>query len=237
MESGYRAVACAAALAAAMWRAAAAPQSAAPYARIAFLRPHDGDTVDFEAGYIRHLAWHQQAKDSWTWYGWTITFGDRQRWFVYASFAHTAASFDSPVTPADDERDNILNVTPHAEFAGNGLYEYLPALSRGSGVPTAAARLELTTVELASATSAAFERAIAAAQSTLTGETLWYRLVAGGASPRYVRLRPRPTFTALLDAADEQRLPDALSGSIGRTTIEILTLRPTMSYGVDRSHP
>jgi len=35
-----------------------------PYARIAILRPHDGDTVDFEAGYIRHLEWHRQAKDS-----------------------------------------------------------------------------------------------------------------------------------------------------------------------------
>jgi len=43
-----------------------------PYARIALLRPHDGDTVDFEAGYIRHLEWHRQAKDNWTWFGWTI---------------------------------------------------------------------------------------------------------------------------------------------------------------------
>jgi len=69
----------------------------APYARIAILRPHDGDTVDFEAGYIRHLAWHQQSRDTWAWYGWTITFGERQRWFVYASFGHTAASLDAPV--------------------------------------------------------------------------------------------------------------------------------------------
>ena len=69
-----------------------------PYARIAVLRPHDGDTVDFEAGYIRHLEWHRQAKDTWVWYGWTVTFGERQRWFVYASFGHSAASLDNPVT-------------------------------------------------------------------------------------------------------------------------------------------
>src|SRR5213592_232956 len=99
-----------------------------PYARIAILRPHDGDTVDFEAGYIRHLEWHRKARDTWVWYGWTITFGERQRWFVYASFGHSAASLDSPVTLAEDERDNILNVTPHAQFLGNALYEYLPAL-------------------------------------------------------------------------------------------------------------
>src|SRR5712692_838944 len=41
-----------------------------PYARIAVLRPLDGQTVEFEAGYIRHLAWHRQAGDPWAWYGW-----------------------------------------------------------------------------------------------------------------------------------------------------------------------
>src|SRR3954471_9257650 len=87
-----------------------------PYARIAILRPHDGDTVDFEAGYIRHLAWHQQAGDTWAWYGWTITFCPRQRLFFYASFGHSAAGLDTPVSPADDERDNVLNVVQHAQF-------------------------------------------------------------------------------------------------------------------------
>ena len=110
------------------------------YARIAVLRPHDSDTVDFEAGYIRHLDWHRQAGDRWVWYGWTITYGDRQRWFVYASFGHAAADFDNPVSPAEDERDNVLNVTPHAEFVGNALYEFMPELSRGTGEPQPTAR-------------------------------------------------------------------------------------------------
>ncbi|HKA36353.1 MAG TPA: hypothetical protein VKH43_06000, partial [Thermoanaerobaculia bacterium] len=107
----------------------AAAAANGPWARIAFLRPHEGQTVDFEAGYIRHLEWHRQAKDPWIWYGWSLWAGERQRWFVYATFGHAAADFDSPVSPAEDERDNVLNVVPHAEFAGNGLYEYLPALS------------------------------------------------------------------------------------------------------------
>ena len=102
---------------------ASAPASADnPYARIAMLRPHDGDTVNFEAGYIRHLEFHRQAKDTWVWYGWTIWAGERQRWFVYATFGHTAASLDNPVHPAEDERDNVSNVTPHAQFVGNALW-------------------------------------------------------------------------------------------------------------------
>ena len=207
------------------------------YARIAFLRPHDGDTVDFEAGYIRHLEWHRQAKDSWVWYGWNIWAGERQRWFVYATFRHTAASFDNPVSPAEDERDNISNVTPHAQYLGNGLYKFLPALSHGTGVPQATPRLEFTTVDLVPGAEEAFEAALAAGQPALQGETLWYRMVAGGTAPRYVRLRPRPNVSAILEGAGEQALPDEADRLVAKVTVEILALRPTMSYGLPPARP
>jgi hypothetical protein len=197
-----------------------------PYARISLLRPHDGDTVDFEAGYIRHLEWHRQAKDTWTWFGWTIWAGDRQRWFVYATFGRAAAELDNPVSPADDERDNIFNVIRHGHFAGSALYEFLPALSRGSGEPQPTPRLELTTVELNAGSESAFERALSGDPSSLQGETLWYRMIAGGDAPRYLRLRPRASLSAILDLKRE--LPDMPA----KTTIEILNLRPAMSYGL-----
>ena len=203
-----------------------------PYARIAILRPQDGHTVEFEAGYIRHLGWHQQAGDPWVWYGWSVTFGQRQRWFVYATFGHSAAGLDSAVAPADDERDNVLNVAPHVEYMGNALYEYLPGLSRGTGEPQPTARLELTTVDLVPGAATAFEAALGAGRSALQGETLWYRMVAGGVAPRYVRLRPRPSLSSVLDGRSEPTLPDEASHLIARTTIEILTLRPTMSLGL-----
>jgi acetyl esterase/lipase len=207
-------------------------QAPGPYARIAILRPLDGHTVELEAGYIRHLEWHRQAKDTWAWYGWTIWAGERQRWFVYATFGHSAAGLDSPVSPAEDERDNIPNVTPHAQFLGSALYEYLPGLSRGTGEPQPTARLELTTVDLMAGAEKTFEAALSADQARLQGETLWYRMVAGGTAPRYVRLRPRPSLSAILDGRSEQALPDAVNPLIAKTTVEILNLRPTMSYGL-----
>jgi len=133
-----------------------------PYARIAILRPHDGHTVEFEAGYIRHLAWHKQAGDAWVWYGWGVWAGERQRWFIYATFGHSATSLDSAVAPAEDERDNVLNVAPHVEYMGNALYEYLPGLSRGTGEPQPTARLEFTTVELVPGSAKAFEATLSA---------------------------------------------------------------------------
>ena len=215
--------------------AAEAPRSS--YARIAVLRPHDGDTVDFEAGYIRHLEWHRQAADKWAWYGWTITYGDRQRWFVYASFGHAAADFDNPVSPAEDERDNVINVTPHAQFVGNAMYEFLPELSRGTGEPQPTARLEFTTVDLLPGTAPAFEKALRAGQAAQQRETLWYRIVAGGDVPRYVRLRPHASLATMIAASVEQALPEKTDSLVVKMTVEILTLRPTMSYGLVPTRP
>ena len=202
------------------------------YARIAVLQPHDGDTVDFEAGYIRHLDWHRQAQDPWTWFGWTVWAGERQRWFVYATFGHAVTDFDKSVAPADDERDNIANVTPHARFAGNAIFEYLPALSKGDGQPQPTTRLEFTTIDLVPGTGKAFEDTIAAEQGGLEGETLWYRMIAGGPSFRYLRLRPRPTLAALLGDARGQALPAKTASLVAKSTVEILSFRPTMSYGL-----
>ena len=42
------------------------------YARIAFMRALDGHSVDWEAGYVRHLEWHRQAKDPFNWYSYSI---------------------------------------------------------------------------------------------------------------------------------------------------------------------
>jgi hypothetical protein len=199
------------------------------YARIAILRPLN--TIDFEAGYARHLAWHEQARDPFVWYGWTVTFADRQRWFIYATFGHAAADFDAAVAPAEDERDNVLNVLPHAEFLGNAFYEYLPALSRGSPVPSPAPRVEFTTIVIKLGASGDFEAALRSQQPTLQGETLWFRMVAGGTAPRYVRLRPRASLSAILDMPNDQPLA-AFDQLIEKATVEILTLRPSLTLGL-----
>jgi hypothetical protein len=213
-----------------------APSKAAPdgpFARIAVLRPHDGDTIDFEAGYIRHLEFHRHANDAWSWYGWTIWAGDRQRWFVYGTFGHSVASLDHSVPAGDDERDNISNVTPHAEFVGSALYEFLPSLSRGTAVPTPAARLELTTVDLDPGAGPSFESAVRIGQAALREETLWFRLIAGGPSLRYLRFRSRPNLSVLLEEGSAGPLAEGVASLTRRITVEILNFRPTMSYHVE----
>ena len=128
----------------------------------------------------------------------------------------------------------MRNVAPHVEYVENGLYEFLPGLSQGTGEPRPAARLEFTSVDLVPGSAKAFEAAIAAARLGLQGETLWFRLVAGGTTPRYVRLRPRPSLSAVLVGSREQALPDAVRRLTAKTIVEIWTLRPTMSLWLTR---
>jgi len=203
------------------------------YARIAIMRALDGHSVDWEAGYVRHLEWHRQANDPFAWYSYSVWAStERQRWIIYATFGHTAAELSNPVSPAEDERDNLINVLPHAQFLGNGIYEFLPQLSRGNGVPTPTLRAEYTTVELNYGAGKAFEAALTAEQSKLPGETLWYRLVVGGNVPCYVRLRPRASLATILDERADQGLPEKVTGLVSTMTVETLNLRPTMLVNV-----
>ena len=62
---------------------------------------------------------------------------------------------------------------------------------------------------------------------------LWgYRMVAGGTAPRYVRLRPRRDLAAIFDKGNDDVLPERVNPLVAKITIEILNLRPTMSYGL-----
>lgn len=212
---------------------ARAPEPLGAYARIAIMRALDGHAVDWEAGYIRHLEWHRQAKDTFGWYSYSVwASSERQRWIIYATFGHTAAELSNPVSPAEDERDNMLNVLPHAQFLGNGIYEFLPALSRGNGVPTPTLRAEYTTVEVNYGAGKVFEAALAAERSKLQAETLWYRLVVGGSAPLYVRLRPRASLADILDERADQALPEKVNCFISKITVETLNLRPNMLVNV-----
>jgi hypothetical protein len=47
-----------------------------------------------------------------------------------------------------------------------------------------------------------------------------------------VRLRPQSSLAAIIAGANDQALPDKVSALVERTTVEILTLRPTLCYGI-----
>jgi hypothetical protein len=62
-------------------------------------------------------------------------------------------------------------------------------------------------------------------------------MVTGGEPPRYVRLRPRVSLAAILDARAEQALPDTVNPMVTKITVETLNLRPNMLVNVTPHTP
>lgn len=203
-----------------------------PFARIAMLRPHDTQIFAWEQGYIRHLQWHANNKETYNWYGFNLWSSGHQRRFVYATFGHSARSLSNPIDPAEDERDTTVNIIPYVEFLDNSLYEFLPRASQGNGIPTPLSRTEFTTVELKPGMESRFESALYAERARLRSETLWFRLISGGKVPRYVRLRPKKDLEALFQDRANSALPLSTAGLIDNQKVEILSFRPTMSLNV-----
>lgn len=205
-----------------------------PYARIGIMRARDeSHSAQLEAGYIRHLEWHRQVNDPFAWYSYSLwSSTDRQGWIIYATFGHTASELSSPVSPSEDARDANSTLSPHVQYTGNTIYEFLPAVSRGNGLPTPTPQAEYTTVELNYGAAKTFEAALAGEQFKLQTETLWYRLVEGGNVPCYVRLRPRASLASILDERSDQALPEKVNGLISKMTVETLILRTNMLVNV-----
>ncbi len=95
--------------------------------QFAIWKPHQGQAVDFENGYKRHLEWHRANGDRWSWHGWYFISGERYGQFIDATFHHKWSDFDAALKPAEDMGDNRINVFPYAEvqsvFKARELFE------------------------------------------------------------------------------------------------------------------
>ena len=162
--------------------AALAQQSPDRFARMVVLKPKPDHATEFTAGYKRHIAWHAEHADPWTWYGWTFVLGDRIGQFMDGTFGHALGDFDHPLDPRGDSADNAANVMPHADFVSHGVYERLDAASSGEPLPDDAPYLSLVTYSVVPGQEQRFEETIAqAAKHRGDVRVSWYRLQAGGA--------------------------------------------------------
>jgi hypothetical protein len=202
------------------------------------IQPHPGKAGEFSAGYQRHLQWHKQAGDRWTWYGWNFVLGERLGKFMDGTFHHAAANFDHPVQPAADRADNEKNVEPHAKFETHGIYERLDQYSAGAPLPDASPLLSMTTYFIDPARAQEFESMLAqhAIANRQAGQRFtWYRLGLGGEAPQYVLMRTATSLgaAAQLNAWFGAQLPAERAGVIQRIRSELLAFDQKMSYRPD----
>lgn len=212
------------------------------HARVVVIVPKPGQAAAFEQGYARHLRWHREHADPWTWHGWSFVLGERLGQFMDGTFGHEASAFDAAVDPAGDAADNAANVVPHAGFASHAVYQRLDTPGGDARLPDASPYLAMATYFVKPGRAAAFEAAIRRCAISTPGPHAWMRLKRGGEAPHYLLLRPARTFgaAALLPDyfrdVDAGRSPDCdLAGMVDRIRDELLRHRPTLSYVPDAS--
>jgi hypothetical protein len=197
------------------------------FARVVILKPKPDQAAEFTAGYKRHLAWHKNNNDPWTWYGWTFVLGDRLGQFMDGTFGHALTNFDQAVNPAADSADNEVNVSPYADFVSHGIYERLEAASSGAPLPDASPFLALSTYIVNPGQESTFEAAIARLAKRPGAQRLsWYKLKVGGPLSQYLLMRPAQTFSGGA-ALVELELP---AGLVERAQSELLRYQPALSY-------
>ena len=204
-----------------------ARQSPGQFARIVVIQPRAGQATEFTAGYKRHLLWHKDNKDPWTWHGWTFVLGERIGQFMDGTFGHAMTDFDHAVNPVADAADNSQNVAPHAEFVSHGIYERLETASAGIMLPDASPYMVLNTYTVAPGQEAAFEAAIIAFSRRAGNKPLsWYKLRVGGPIAQYLLVRPAQSFSGSGLLGDIALPP----GLVQQARSELLRYQPDLSY-------
>jgi hypothetical protein len=84
--------------------------------RFTFLSPKSAVGPDLVEAYKKHLNWHKQANDQWTWFGWQIITGERGGTIVDATFV-SWDDLNRPVNPAADIADFTAVVGPELRNA------------------------------------------------------------------------------------------------------------------------
>jgi len=189
-----------------------------------------GMTHDFELGDQRHLDWHRTQKDPWIWPGWTIATGERQGWFLDATFFHPWTDFDTPVAnPSGDGANWSVNVEPYADVRSIARYDGIPSLTTLRVDGLSAPLMTVCYVTVHPGVGVKFESAIAAGLRAATIPHMVLRPVTGGAEYLIV-LAAQKTADLPADAELLESVMQTAGQFVDRATTETWTYRPELSY-------
>ncbi len=92
--------------------------------------PMAGHGAPFEKGVKDYMAWAKGAGAQWTWLGFEIVMGERTGQFVFGTFGHEYADWDTPdLAPAQSGPQVDRLIAPHVEDVVVSLVQLRPELS------------------------------------------------------------------------------------------------------------
>ena len=110
---------------------AAAQEQAGNLGRVYFVKPKAGMELQYEEAAKRHMDWHRQEKDTWTWHTWQVVNGEQLGQYVVGTFNHSWEDFDAHAEfDAADTADALANLSKYTESVSNIITLYHEDVSR-----------------------------------------------------------------------------------------------------------
>lgn len=185
----------------------------------------------FVEGYQRHLQWHADAHDTFVWYEWQLTNGDRSGWYVDATMGHQWSDFDHPVDPSGDGANWALNVAPSVITSPwNAAWQRVPGVGGAdANVEQVIEHAPTMLVYEYQVRPDAAARFVAAASKVHTPQPfVLFALVSGGEGPLYRLMMPLPSWATLRELQGGDPLGTAAADVTSMRT-EIWHFRPDLS--------
>lgn len=227
-------------------------QNANNVCRIFFTTPKPGMVAQFEQARIKHMQFHKQQNDTWTWYTWQIATGDNTGSYVTSTCGHAWKDFDEwdKKMGKADAADALAGMGPFEQSATNSFLVYRADMSLGPANRTPAAMDSVTIYRLHPAAQNEFMAAIGKINAALSKQpnwpktSGWLQLVNGGDNPTFVLLNARQSWAefAPLDKTPQEVLTEAngkedsdatyktIRDSTARLSTETSVYRPDLSY-------
>jgi hypothetical protein len=199
-------------------------QNASNVCRIFFSKPKPGEDQQYEAGRKKHMQFHRDQKDTWTWNTYAIETGDNAGMYVTSSCGHAWKDFDEWEARMGkaDTADGDKNLTPYVQSGRNGFYVYRSDMSLAPANQPAPPITAVTVFVLHPGAVPDFIAAIKKVNDALAKQADWpktggwLQLVNGGEGPTFVLLNARKNWADF--APLPKTLADVLNDTYGKET-------------------
>ena len=168
-------------------------QNANNVCRVYFSTPKPGAGQQYEAGRKKHMQFHRDQKDTWTWNTFFIETGDNAGTYVTSSCGHAWKDFDEWEARMGkaDTADAATNMSPFVQSGRNGFYVYRSDMSLAPANQPAAPLTAVTVFVLHPGAGPDFIASIKKVNDALSKQadwpktSGWLQLVAGGEGPTF----------------------------------------------------
>lgn len=183
-----------------------------------------GAGAKFEEGVKKHLDWHREQNDPWTWLSWQVLTGPDSGTYCAGSFGHNWEDFDNPGVPEDaDLADVAATFGPFVREHEATFWTYLPKVSKPAEDQAAMSSViffqtRFGTAEEFNHLVGEFHKAIE--KTNMPWNYAWYALVTGGNAGTYALVLPRPNFAAFNPTG--KPFPEMLEEAYGKAGADAL---------------